>query len=323
MFFLVLPFSDDITRAHALSWLDLLTLHQGKRLFIKDMIYYLVPPNGKPASIAPSLARKERGVGTNGISSELQSANGVSSPNDAGGEPNNPTVVPEDILKQFHFTFLIRHPRSSIPSYYRCTIPPLDEVTGFYNFMPSEAGYDELRRVFDYLRSVGQVGPNVAGHNNSTNGHGETNGHATKVDICVIDADDLLDNPNGIIEAYCKSVGLDYDPSMLNWDTEADHQKAKDAFAKWHGFHEDAINSSSLRPRLHVSLAFVRQIIFAHLTRMGIMEVECTELTSMTARRKRSKVARTRTPNGSKSMARRGQRSSERRSMRMSRTTST
>ncbi|MCJ1258160.1 helicase [Lignoscripta atroalba] len=232
---------------------------EGKRLFIKDMIYYLVPPNGKPASIAPSLARKERGVGTNGISSELQSANGVSSPNDAGGEPNNPTVVPEDILKQFHFTFLIRHPRSSIPSYYRCTIPPLDEVTGFYNFMPSEAGYDELRRVFDYLRSVGQVGPNVAGHNNSTNGHGETNGHATKVDICVIDADDLLDNPNGIIEAYCKSVGLDYDPSMLNWDTEADHQKAKDAFAKWHGFHEDAINSSSLRPRLHKKKVKSRQ----------------------------------------------------------------
>jgi hypothetical protein len=36
---------------------------------------------------------------------------------------------------------------------------------------------------------------------------------------------------------------------MLNWDTEEDHQRAKAAFEKWRGFHEDAINSTSLRPR--------------------------------------------------------------------------
>ena len=81
-----------------------------------------------------------------------------------------------------------------------------------------------------------------------------TNGHSDTVDICVIDADDLLDNPNGIIEAYCKSVGLEYDPKMLDWDTEKDHQQAKDAFEKWKGFHDDAMHSSSLKPRLHVSL---------------------------------------------------------------------
>ncbi|KAK5276773.1 hypothetical protein LTR16_010711, partial [Cryomyces antarcticus] len=174
--------------------------------------------------------------------------------------PNNPTVVPEAILEQFHFTFLIRHPRSSIPSYYRCTIPPLDEVTGFYDFMPSEAGYDELRRVFDYLKSVEQVGPAIAGQD-STNGTNSTNGHTSngtngvgkkgKVDICVVDADDLLDNPSGIIEAYCKSVGIEYSPEMLKWDNEEDHRCAKEAFEKWKGFHEDAIHSSELKPRLH------------------------------------------------------------------------
>ena len=228
-------------------------------------MHYLVPPDRQPPSIAPSLLPKKRGVGTSGTTHEGNdkdheaSTNGVVSnglkescppyPYGTESEPNNPTVVPEEILRKFHFTFLIRHPAKSIPSYYRCTVPPLDDVTGFYNFMPNESGYDELRRVFDYLRSVGQIGPKVAGYSPE---------HVTEktsegIEICVIDADDLLDDPAGIIQAYCKSVGFDFTPDMLNWDTEEDHQQAIDAFEKWRGFHEDAIHSSDLRPRMHVS----------------------------------------------------------------------
>lgn len=162
-------------------------------------------------------------------------------------ELRNPTVVPSEILGQFHFTFLIRHPRYSIPSYYRCTVPPLNEVTGFHNFMPSEAGYDELRRVFDYLRVVGQVGPKIATQNVYVNR--STNSNANKAEICVVDADDLLDDPAGIIAAYCKSVGIGYHEQMLSWDSEKDQKQAKDAFEKWKGFHEDAMNSCDLKPR--------------------------------------------------------------------------
>ncbi|KAI9701203.1 MAG: hypothetical protein M1836_001872 [Candelina mexicana] len=238
-----------------------LPTNQGKRLFIKDITHYLVPPNGQPASIAPSLLPLKKGVGT--LESQQNTngeANGVAHctpyPYPTPAEPGNPTVIPKAVLEEFHFTFLIRHPSSSIPSYYRCTVPPLDEVTGFYNFMPSEVGYSELRRVFDYLRSIGQVGPTVAGrdaaYSNGTNGVNGEASHA-KVDICVVDADDLLDNPGGMIEAYCKSVGIDYDERMLNWDTPEEHEQAKNAFAKWNGFHNDAIESSCLKPRLHVS----------------------------------------------------------------------
>jgi len=46
-------------------------------------------------------------------------------------------------------------------------------------------------------------------------------------------------------------VDIDYDPEMLNWDTEIDHKQAKEAFEKWNGFHNDAIDSSSLKPRSH------------------------------------------------------------------------
>ncbi|KAL8824829.1 MAG: hypothetical protein Q9191_004796 [Dirinaria sp. TL-2023a] len=238
----------------------LLTLQQGKRLFIKDMAHYLLPPDGKPASIAPSLARIERGIGTSKPSK--YGANGVHEtpyPYHTAAEVNNPTVIPEEILKRFHFTFLIRHPRLSVPSYYRCTVPPLDAVTGFYDFRPSEAGYDELRRVFDYLRTTGQIGPKVSGqdlydpqiHARATNDNVVPHKNESRVDICVVDADDLLDNPAGVMEVFCQSVGLEYDEKMLVWDSEEDHKRAKEAFEKWKGFHEDAIESSGLKPRLH------------------------------------------------------------------------
>ena len=220
----------------------------------------LVPPGGKPAAIAPSLGRLKRGVGTNGTNG----TNGISNnhtddtqihpyPYDTEAEPNNPTIVPKEILKKFHITFLIRHPRSAVPSYYRCCIPPLDEKTGFRGFLPSEAGYAELRRFFDYLRFTDQIGPDVAGQSNVTNGHSEINGHGGGVQICVVDADDLLDNPSAIVEAFCKSVGLEYDPGMLEW-SEEDGKHAAEVFSKWNGFHDDAIHSTSLKPRAHVSL---------------------------------------------------------------------
>ena len=196
-------------------------------------------------------------MGTNGVHNASNGiSNGVTNgvkapyPYDTAAEPGNPTVVPAEILKKFHFTFLIRHPRNSIPSYYRCTIPPLDDITGFYNFMPSEAGYDELRRVFDYLIKQNQVGPTRAGSPESESLKGE------EVSITVVDADDLLDTPAEIVEAYCKEVGLEYTPDMLNWDTEIDHKQARDAFEKWRGFHNDAIESTSLKPRVHVSSPF-------------------------------------------------------------------
>ncbi|KAK4176097.1 P-loop containing nucleoside triphosphate hydrolase protein [Triangularia setosa] len=213
------------------------TASQGKRIFIKDITHYLLPPHQKPASIPLSLSS-------------------LSSPEDS----NNPTVLPLSLLRKFHFTFLIRHPRRAIPSYYRCTIPPLSSKTGFHNFMPSEAGYDELRRLFDYLLSQGLLlsPPSSSSQqqqqqqqqtNGTTNGHKHDGKGAVK--ITVIDADDLLDHPAGIIKRYCEDVGIDYDPKMLKWDNDEQHMRAKEAFEKWNGFHDDAIGSTELKPRVN------------------------------------------------------------------------
>ncbi|KAK2747789.1 hypothetical protein FQN57_001819 [Myotisia sp. PD_48] len=251
---------------------------EGKRLFIKDMAYYLLPPDGKAPEIVPSLQIK-RGIGTkpngtsaqtNGVTSNGTNPSSFDPSHHSNGEPtftpdmvnSNPTVVPLELLSKFHFAFLIRDPHYSIPSYYRCTIPPLDKLTGFYDFYQNETGYDELRRLFNYLREIGFVGPKHAStiHDGSVT-NGATNGvngnscngskSGTNVELCVLDADDLLDNPSAIIERFCQSVGEEYTPDMLNWETEKDQKVALDAFAKWPGFHEDAIASKNLRARVH------------------------------------------------------------------------
>jgi hypothetical protein len=173
-------------------------------------------------------------------------------PYNTPSEPGNPTVMPRALQEQFHWAFLIRDPHFSVPSYFRCTIPPLDKVTGFYNYDPFEAGYDELRRHFDYLRREGLIGPRVATRPDLKL-EDESKVKETTDEICVIDADDMLDAPAATIEAFCNSVGLPYTPDMLIWDTPEDYKVACDAFEKWRGFHNDAIESSSLVARTHVS----------------------------------------------------------------------
>jgi hypothetical protein len=245
---------DRIYSTHTTAQSPTDSTNQGKRVFIKDITHYLVPPNKKPASVAPSLHIPKRGVGTNGTNGEAKSVTHKDSKNapypySTPSEPGNPSVMPRELLEKFHFTFLIRHPRNSIPSYYRCCVPPLVEKTGFNEFMPEESGYDELRRFFDYCKDTGIVGPKICGQ--------EDNGAVAKpnsVEICVMDADDLLDDPEGMLRHYCASVGIEFDQGMLNWDTEEEHQAAKDAFEKWNGFHEDAIHSKDLKPRATVSI---------------------------------------------------------------------
>ncbi|KAI3394166.1 hypothetical protein diail_3176, partial [Diaporthe ilicicola] len=257
---------------------------QGKRVFIKDIAHYLLPPNGQSANVAPTLVGGHNL--TNG--SDVDSNDGQSvveqhtdgfvngptnggnpsgdaapthtngfvngptnaSDNAAAEEEDNPTVMPTEMLRGFHWTFLIRHPRRSIPSYYRCTIPPLSELTGFHDFMPSEAGYDELRRLFDYLLDQGIIGPAKAGDEAPLDeALNDSEREPNSCSITVIDADDLLNNPEAILRTYCKEVGIDYSPAMLQWGDDDNQQYASKAFEKWYGFHHDAIDSTCLKPR--------------------------------------------------------------------------
>lgn len=42
--------------------------------------------------------------------------------------PDNPAALPLQVLRKFRWTFVIRHPRSSIPSLYRLSMPSRREA---------------------------------------------------------------------------------------------------------------------------------------------------------------------------------------------------
>lgn len=105
----------------------------------------------------------------------------------------NPTLIPTASLldPSICHTFLIRTPQKAIPSYYRLCYP--GAPTGFDFFDPREAGYEELRKLFNFLRSQGQ-------------------------EPLVLESEDLLREPETVMKEWCDHVGISFDPSMLEWN---------------------------------------------------------------------------------------------------------
>ncbi|KAL8887694.1 MAG: hypothetical protein Q9215_004766 [Flavoplaca cf. flavocitrina] len=135
---------------------------------------------------------------------------------------SNPTLLPTEVIDSFKFVFLIRNPVAAIPSLYRCFIPPLSAQTGDNMLDPTELGYRELRIFFDYLR--------------------DKNGEVPML----IDAEDLLSNPEGVLRHLCTHLEFPYDASMLQWPSNEDRDFAFSLFEKFAGYHEDALNSKGL-----------------------------------------------------------------------------
>ncbi|KAK3739258.1 hypothetical protein QZH41_000259, partial [Actinostola sp. cb2023] len=88
-------------------------------------------------------------------------------------------------------TFLIRDPAKSIPSLYRLSTLPNE--TGWDSFDPEEAGVRQLYEFYTFVTE--HLDPNPV----------------------VIDADDLLDDPDGMMKKYCEAVGISYEPHMTTW----------------------------------------------------------------------------------------------------------
>ena len=89
----------------------------------------------------------------------------------------------EDFIGAMTSTFLIRDPERSIPSYYR-----LDPGVTL-----EEIGCETQHRHFERVREITGRTP------------------------IVIDAADLVENPEGALRAYCRALGLPFMPRALEW----------------------------------------------------------------------------------------------------------
>jgi hypothetical protein len=89
------------------------------------------------------------------------------------------------------FAFLIRKPEKSIPSLFKIQNSQPEYYA--HKFYGEEVGLIELNKLYNYIR-------NVLG-----------------LPAAVYDADDLLSCPEKVLRHFCRSVGLNFEESMLKW----------------------------------------------------------------------------------------------------------
>lgn len=124
-------------------------------------------------------------------------------------------MVDGEFLDHFQHTFLVRDPAKALASMYK----------HWREFTMEEAGYEDLHRMFDLVVDrYGVVPP-------------------------VIDSDDLLDDPAGIVGAYCDAVGIQFMPEALEWEPGDRYQ------VRWYGgdWHDTLSSSMGLarQPTTH------------------------------------------------------------------------
>jgi hypothetical protein len=135
-------------------------------------------------------------------------------------------VVDDAFLQRLTNTFLIRDPAKAIASYY--AINPAVTL--------EEIGLKQLCGIYEKSASLGP-------------------------EPIVVDADDLENDPAGIVNAYCKALGIVFIPRSLTWDSG--HQEEWDIWKDWH---KDAAQSSGIRKNMETFAVTVESS--AHLKRL-------------------------------------------------------
>ena len=114
--------------------------------------------------------------------------------------------VDREMVGRFRNTFLLRDPRAVISSY----------AKKWPDFSFEEAGYEELYRLYGYAVEDGQ-------------------------DPVVIDAQDLSEDPDAIVAAYCNSLGIAHKPEALTWEPREIPE-----WNMWDGWHDSAQESTGI-----------------------------------------------------------------------------
>jgi len=128
-------------------------------------------------------------------------------------------------FSQVVHSFIIRHPAKAIASLYLKSCVD-NEKTGYTHFDPAEAGFTAMAAILDHVEQQADAPPCV-----------------------IIDADDLLQDPEGVMASYCEAVGLPFHPSMLSWQPGP----VKELESPWSGWTDDVINSSGITRRAKTS----------------------------------------------------------------------
>ncbi|XP_003731237.1 branched-chain-amino-acid aminotransferase-like protein 2 [Strongylocentrotus purpuratus] len=129
------------------------------------------------------------------------------------------------VERTYKHSFLIRHPKKSFRSLARLE-SDLNPLTSDFNLRTFKEIYHDLERFYHHVETeFGQSAPTI------------------------IDADDLVTQPEKILPKYCEAMGIDFKPKMLNWESVNADQ------LNWHCTDVGDIANSSVKDSIVLSNA--------------------------------------------------------------------
>ena len=122
-------------------------------------------------------------------------------------------MADDEFLSRFTHSFLIRDPAKMLPSMY----------DKWPDFIVEETGYAEQHELFERIRNAYGTPP-------------------------VIDAEDLVNQPDATVRAYCDAIGIPFIPESLSWETGERKEVSWYDKGSWHG---NLKASTGLKPQLN------------------------------------------------------------------------
>lgn len=132
---------------------------------------------------------------------------------------DNFEILRQKGLRNFKHSFLIRNPKKAVPSLYHASIN--SKKTSWDYFDPQEAGFRELLDLYELVVKELDQSP------------------------IVVDADDLLENPEAMMKKYCDASGLEYMENMTSWEPGV----AIPEWNVWTGWHDAVAKSSGIKKK--------------------------------------------------------------------------
>jgi len=125
----------------------------------------------------------------------------------------------DSLLNNFNHSFLVRDPAKVATSMYK----------HWPEFVLGEMAFVEQRQLFDRLADQAGESPPV------------------------VDSDDLLEDPYGVVESYCNAVNIPFIPDALSWEAGSREEVSWYDGGSWHG---NLRNSTGLeaQPRQYIDI---------------------------------------------------------------------
>jgi hypothetical protein len=129
----------------------------------------------------------------------------------------NYDVLCQEGLREYKHSFLIRNPKKTVLSLYRCSVNSKQTKGGY--FSPEEVGFRELLELYEFVVKEFDSSP------------------------VIVDADDLLKSPEEMMKKYCEATGLVYEENMTSW---ASGSVPEWDACRFKGWHDAAIKSTGI-----------------------------------------------------------------------------